>query len=157
MAAVIFQRILSFDALQRLLIKSLSRHCQISIGLMYEPKRPEIFAAVERSFGYLSGFARLHDLHMEGSVRKPDLQHLTAKLGAGSYQTLAVADSINFIESGDSEGELRAVLRSIKAKLQHGAAYNDFWLLYVILRLTAVSELFVMNMVYLLLYLRSLL
>ena len=60
---------------------------------MYEPKRPEIFAAVERSFGYLSGFAQLHDLHMEGSVRKPDLQHLTAKLGAGSYQTLAVADS----------------------------------------------------------------
>ena len=93
---------------------------------MYEPKRPEIFAAVERSFGYLSGFAQLHDLHMEGSVRKPDLQHLTAKLGAGSYQTLALADSINFIESGDSEGELRAVLRSIKAKLQHGAAYNDF-------------------------------
>lgn len=121
-----FSEFYHFDALQRLLIKSLSRHCQISIGLMYEPKRPEIFAAVERSFGYLSGFAQLHDLHMEGSVRKPDLQHLTAKLGAGSYQTLAVADSINFIESGDSEGELRAVLRSIKAKLQHGAAYNDF-------------------------------
>lgn len=121
-----FSEFYHFDALQRLLIKSLSRHCQISIGLMYEPKRPEIFAAVERSFGYLSGFAQLHDLHMEGSVRKPDLQHLTAKLGAGSCQTLAVADSINFIESGDSEGELRAVLRSIKAKLQHGAAYNDF-------------------------------
>ena len=121
-----FSEFYHFDALQRLLIKSLSRHCQISIGLMYEPKRPEIFAAVERSFGYLSGFAQLHDLHMEGSVRKPDLQHLTAKLGAGSYQTLAVADSINFIESGDSEGELRAVLRSIKAKLQHGTAYNDF-------------------------------
>lgn len=121
-----FSEFYHFDALQRLLIKSLSRHCQISIGLMYEPKRPEIFAAVERSFGYLSGFAQLHDLHMEGSVRKPDLQHLTAKLGAGSYQTLAVADSINFIEAGDCEGELRAVLRSIKAKLQHGAAYNDF-------------------------------
>ncbi len=92
-----FSEFYHFDALQRLLIKSLSRHCQISIGLMYEPKRPEIFAAVERSFGCLSGFAQLHDLHMEGSVRKPDLQHLTAKLGAGSYQTLAVADSINFM------------------------------------------------------------
>ena len=117
--------------------------------MMYEPKRPEIFAAVERSFGYLSGFAQLHDLQLEDSARKPDLQHLTAKLGAGSCQTMAAADSINFIEAGDSEGELRAVLRSIKARLQHGAALMIFWSLYVISILTAVSELFAMNMVYL--------
>ena len=62
---------------------------------------------------------------------------------------MAAADSINFIEAGDSEGELRAVLRSIKARLQHGAALMIFWSLYVISILTAVSELFAMNMVYL--------
>lgn len=115
-----------FDALQRLLLKALSRHCQISIGLMYEPKRPEIFAAVERSFGYLSGFAQLHDLQPEAVARTAALQHLTVNLGSGGYQPLAVADGINFIGAGDSESELRAVLRSVKTKLQQGAAYGEF-------------------------------
>lgn len=57
-----FSEFYHFDALQCLLLKALSRHCQISIGLMYEPKRPEIFAAVARSYGYLSGFSELPEI-----------------------------------------------------------------------------------------------
>ncbi|MCD8359327.1 MAG: exodeoxyribonuclease V subunit gamma [Acidaminococcaceae bacterium] len=121
-----FSEFYHFDALQRLIIKALSAHCQISIGLMYEPKRPEIFAAVERSYGYLSSFAGQAELSQKAVERKPALQHLVDNLGRSGCLPLAVADGIEFIEAGDSESEVRAVLRSIKEKLQTGAAYGDF-------------------------------
>ena len=49
------------------------------------------------------------------------------------------------------------MLRSIKAKLQHGAAYNDFLVAVRDFKTYSGIRAFVMNMVYLLLYLRSLL
>lgn len=115
-----------FDALQRLLLKALSRHCQISIGLMYEPKRPEIFAAVERSYGYLSGFAELPDWQPQQVGRRPALEHFVVALGAAGKLQADDSDGVLLLEAADKESELRTVVRSIKAQLQAGAAYNDF-------------------------------
>ncbi|WP_337366042.1 PD-(D/E)XK nuclease family protein [Phascolarctobacterium sp.] len=121
-----FSEFYHFDALQRLLLKALSRHCQISIGLMYEPKRPEIFAAVERSYGYLSGFAELPDWQPQQVGRRPALEHFVVALGAAGKLQADDSDGVLLLEAADKESELRTVVRSIKAQLQAGAAYNDF-------------------------------
>ena len=74
----------------------------------------------------MSGFAGQAELSQEAVERKPALQHLVDNLGRSGGLPLAAADGIEFIEAGDSESEVRAVLRSIKEKLQTGAAYGDF-------------------------------
>lgn len=121
-----FSEFYHFDALQCLLLKALSRHCQISIGLMYEPKRPEIFAAVARSYGYLSGFSELPDWQPQQVERRPALEHFVAALGAAGKLRTVDSDGVLLMEAVDKESELRAVVRSIKAQLQAGAAYSDF-------------------------------
>lgn len=121
-----FSEFYHFDALQCLLLKALSRHCQISIGLMYEPKRPEIFAAVARSYGYLSGFSELPDWQPQKVERRPALEHFVAALGAAGKLRTVDSDGVLLMKAVDKESELRAVVRSIKAQLQAGAAYRDF-------------------------------
>lgn len=121
-----FSEFYHFDALQRLLLKSLSKHCQISVGLMYEANRTEIFAAVERSYGYLSGFAQSQSWQPQQQEREATLQHLTENLWRRGYLPEATASGINLLEAADNESELRAVVSSIKARLQSGAKYSDF-------------------------------
>ena len=121
-----FSEIYHFDGLQRLFLRALAKHCDLGVGLLYEPKRPEIFNAVERSYGYLSGFARLQELEVAPVARSRSLQHLLTALGTGAYQQEDNAASIQFFEACDKEGELRAVLRSIKKQLQQGSVYSDF-------------------------------
>ena len=122
-----FSEFYHFDPLQRLLLQALGQHCRVGVGLMYEPQRPELFAAVERSYGYLSGFAALQPWQPEAIVRTPALQHLAEHLGtAGGFALPSEAQGLLLLEAANRESELRAVVRSIKIQLQQGAAYSDF-------------------------------
>lgn len=121
-----FSEFYSFDALQRLLLQSLSRHCKISIGLMYDAKRPEIFGAVEKTYGYLSGFANQQIFRTSPIERPRELQHLLDNFAKSSYLQIDGSEKLQIFEAPDKESELRAVLSSIKIKLKTGAVYSDF-------------------------------
>lgn len=119
-----FSEFYRFDGLQVELLRELQNHCDINVGLMYDAKRPEIFAAVQNTFLDLSGFLDLEKLEPKQPERAEALQILTEKLGSESG---AVYDGngITLLQSASREQEIRAVLRRVKRLLQQSVNNGD--------------------------------
>lgn len=115
-----FSEFYNFDNLQRLFLRKLSNKCNVSIGLVYDVKRPEIFGSLTRTYGELSGFAtQVRDLEFFVE-RTTAINHLVSEIFKDTTQKLQTASGIDFIEANTNENELRAILRSVKVKLQCG-------------------------------------
>lgn len=123
-----FSEFYHFDGLQTELLRELQRHCEINIGLMYDAKRPEIFAAVQNTFLDLSGFLDFEKLESESLERAESLQILTDELG-GEGAALYNGSGITLLEAASREQEVRTVLRSIKKLLLQGVSSSEIIIL----------------------------
>ncbi len=123
-----FSEFYRFDGLQTELLKELQRHCGINIGLMYEPGRPELFAAVENTFGDLGAFLKIEKLPADKPLRAPSLTVVAESLG-GESSAAYDGSGITLLEASSREQEIRTVLRSVKKLLQNGTAAGDIIIL----------------------------
>lgn len=114
----------SFDILQLEFIRALSRQCEVHIGLCYEPQRPEIFAAAQESYAFLSGFCQMQELPpQKQELAKGELAFLRRQLfRPQSAPALAAGGGLRLCEFAGREEEMRAVLKEIKALLRAGDA-----------------------------------
>ena len=123
-----FSEFYRFDGLQTELLRELKRHCGINVGLMYDPRRPELFAAAQNTFVDLSGFLQPEKLNPPVPQQDAMLKVLTENLG-GESKTAYSGSSITLYEAASREQELRTVLRSVKQLLQQGEKCSDILIL----------------------------
>ena len=121
-----FSEFYRFDGLQIELLRERKKHCNITVGVMYDPKRPEIFAATEHAFADLSRF--LEKLLPELPERENSLKILTEYLGEESSAVYS-GSGIKLLEAASREQEIRTVLRSVKKLLQKGIKSSEIIIL----------------------------
>ncbi len=123
-----FSEFYRFDGLQTELLRELKRHCGINVGLMYDPRRPELFTAAQNTFVDLSGFLQPEKLNPPVPQQDAMLKVLTENLG-GESKTAYSGSSITLYEAASREQKLRTVLRSVKQLLQQGEKCSDILIL----------------------------
>ncbi len=123
-----FSEFYRFDGLQVELLRELQNHCDINVGLMYDAKRPEIFAAVQNTFLDLSGFLDLKKIEPSQPEKAAALKILAEKLG-GESGAVYDSSSITLLEAASREQEIRTVLRRIKMLLRQGVNSGDIIIL----------------------------
>ena len=94
----------AFDALQLEFIKALSKRANVSVGLMYDAQNPEVFAAVENTYGALMNFCQLEKV---------------------SLPTSEAPQNVRLCQLPDREFEMAWVLTEVKRLLQNGVAAKD--------------------------------
>ena len=94
----------TFDALQLEFIKALSRHTNVSVGMMYEGNRPEVFAAVENTYGALMNFCELEKTSLPATM---------------------APKNVRICQFPERELEMAWVLTEVKALLRSGVASKD--------------------------------
>lgn len=109
----------SFDVLQLEFLRALSRHCQLTIGLMYEPGREEVFRAAANTYAALAGFCTIKR-YEEQEQRPQDLAYLSRHLFTAAEP--ALAQHISLYRFKSREEEVRWTLTQVKKLLQQGTA-----------------------------------
>ena len=117
----------TLDPLQLELLVELAQHCEVQVGISYEPERKYCELSrpmVER----LSQVVKPQHVQGNASLRSADLQNLVACFGREGTQRLELEqpDCICIREYRHQRAELEGVLTEIKEKLAGGAAYGDF-------------------------------
>ena len=115
-----------FEPLELEVIAKLSRLCQVTVGLVYEEGRPELFKALEDTYGHLASLGEVVRLKQQGE-RVPVLQFLTENLwrpGAvsapGNKAPWPEDLPLRVWQLTDQEEEMRQVLRDVKKRLLAG-------------------------------------
>lgn len=122
---VYFADFSSFDNLQLQLLKDLSKHVEINIGLTYEKEREQVFGPVQDTYNSLLLWCSEQKLELErqGAV---DCQRLTAYFG-GSVTPAPLADknAVQLYQFTNSENEVSFVLQRVKELLLQGVKTED--------------------------------
>ena len=134
----------NFDSLQLELIKALSDKCRVTVGLVYEPNRPGIFAASEDTYGFLAALGE--NVRLDSKVQKniltieknssvgknpavkrtPPLEYLLANLRQDRPQVYQQPqDKIRVWKALDRREEIGLVLRDIKKLMFKGVAGSE--------------------------------
>ena len=101
---VCFSDFYAFDALQLEFIKALSKRANVNVGLMYEAQKPEVFAAVENTYGALMNFCQLEKVSLPTSV---------------------APKNVRLCQLADRDFEMAWVLTEVKRLLQNGVGAKD--------------------------------
>ena len=101
---VCFSDFYAFDALQLEFIKALSNRANVNVGLMYESQKPEVFAAVENTYGALMNFCQLEKV---------------------SLPTSEAPKNVRLCQLPDRDFEMAWVLTEVKRLLQNGVGAKD--------------------------------
>lgn len=109
----------SFDVLQLEFLRALSRHCQLTVGLMYEAGREGVFQAAENTYTALAAFCQV-EKYQPQTVQTEALQHLRENI-FGSAVRMPLAD-ISLHRFKNREDEIRWNLTEIKQLLRQGIA-----------------------------------
>ncbi len=112
----------SFDVLQLEFLRALSRHCQLSVGLMYEAGRESVFQAAENTYAALAGFCKVERYAPE-LPQKEGLRHLGRQLfTAADVQPM---ENITLCRFKSREEEIRWTFTRVKQLLRQGIAAED--------------------------------
>ncbi len=113
----------TFDALQLEFLRALGKHCQISLGLMYEENRENVFVALKNTYGTLAGFC---ELEKNFPVQKKSfaLEHITKNFRRKA-EKIAAEGCVRTCQFTDRESEMRWVLTEVKQLLRSGAKAED--------------------------------
>lgn len=116
----------SFDALQLELIKALSKHCKVQIGLCYEKnlentERNKLFEASRTTYMELESLCLEEGVEQYAPMHESSLgcTHLTTKLGLQCTPMLQ-SDAVQLYCFTQQEQELRFALTRVKELLQQG-------------------------------------
>ena len=101
---VCFSDFYAFDALQLEFIKALSKRANVNVGLMYEAQNPEVFAAVENTYGALMNFCQLEKV---------------------SLPTSEAPKNVRLCQLPDRNFEMAWVLTEVKRLLQNGTEAKE--------------------------------
>ena len=101
---VCFSDFYAFDALQLEFIKALSKRVNVNVGLMYEAQKPEVFVAVENTYGALMNFCQLEKV---------------------SLPTSEAPKNVRLCQLPDREFEMAWVLTEVKRLLQNGTEAKE--------------------------------
>lgn len=113
----------TFDALQLEFLQGLSKHCNLSVGLMYEANRENVFKAVRNTQVELEKFCEV--VKYEVSVKqRQELVHLTKNLRR-KVDPIPAADCVRTCQFPDRESEMRWVLTEVKQLLRSGVKADD--------------------------------
>ena len=112
----------SFDVLQLEFLRALSKHCQLTIGLMYEAGREGVFQAAENSYAALAGFCQV-ERYMLDLPQQEDLQYLRQKLFTAA--DMRTAENITLCHFKSREDEVRWTLTQVKQLLRQGVAAEN--------------------------------
>ena len=108
-----------FDALQLTIIRLLSQTCDVWIALPYESGRPELYGAVEFTYGDLMQYAKQERLPaVPVSGRAASLRHIVRNLRNPGMKPAPADPGIEIWQLPDENEEMRAVLREIKQQLR---------------------------------------
>ena len=116
----------SFDALQLELIKALSKHCKVQIGLCYEKnlentERNKLFEASRTTYMELESLCLEEGVEQYAPMHESSLgcTHLTTKLGLQCTPMLQ-SDAVQLYCFTQQEQELRFALTRVKELLRQG-------------------------------------
>ncbi len=114
-----FSEFYQFDDLQRALLKVLSKHCDIQIGIFYDGQRPDVSEATLNAYGDISGM-NFQVVKEEPTVeRNADLAYLVENWHRPGH-TKTEAHNITLLATTSPENEMAAVITSIKNLLRSG-------------------------------------
>lgn len=113
----------TFDALQLEFLKALRAHCNLSIGLMYEEKRENVFQAVRNTKEELEKFCEVEKFAAPVPQRA-ELAHLAGSLRR-RVEPIPAADCVRTCQFPDRESEMRWVLTEVKQLLRSGVSADD--------------------------------
>jgi len=119
-----FSEFYQFDNLQIELLKALSKHCSIEVGLFYDAERPELSAATENAYMDFMGMGFIKEQLQEFTPRNQGLDHFV-RSWQRERPLVGAADGIIVFEAYSVENEMRGVLGKIKQQLQAGVACRD--------------------------------
>ena len=121
-----FSDFYSFDALQIELIKALSKHCRVQIGLCYEKnlentERNKLFEATRTTYMELEALCLEEGIEQYAPRHESSLgcTHLTTNLGL-QCTPLPQSDAVQLYCFTQQEQELRFALTRVKELLQQG-------------------------------------
>ncbi len=113
------------------LMKELSKHCQVAVGLMYEANRDNIFEAAKYTYEYLLGpyfdLIKYSPLKLEeGKSSKSNvLQHITNYLERDKVVAINAKDAVRLWSFNSPDEEMRWVLTDVKRLLHNGENAKD--------------------------------
>jgi ATP-dependent helicase/nuclease subunit B len=119
-----FSEFYQFDNLQIELLKALSKHCTIDVGLFYDTARPELSVATENAYVDFMGMGFTKQLVQEFSPRTEGLEHFTRNW-QNNAASVGAATGISVFEAYSIDNEMRGVLGRIKKQLQAGVSCKD--------------------------------
>ncbi len=119
-----FSEFYQFDNLQIELIKALSQHCAIDVGLFYDASRPELSRATENAYMDLMGMGFTRKLASEHSIRAEGMEHFVQNWQS-SPAVIGSNKGISVFEAYSLENEMRGVLGKIKQQLREGIVCED--------------------------------
>ena len=109
----------SFDVLQLEFLRALSRHCQLTVGLMYEAGRESVFQAAENTYTALAAFCRVE--RYQPQIKQAEaLQHLRENIFRAANKVPLENISLHRFKS--REDEIRWNLTEIKNLLRQETA-----------------------------------
>ena len=108
-----------FDELQLVIIRQLSRLCDVWIALPYEPGRPGLYGAAEFTYGALMEYAVPERLPLIPEPERPaSLRHIVRNLRRPEKKAVPASPAVEIWQLPDDTEEMRAVLRSVKQQLR---------------------------------------
>ncbi len=107
--------------LQLALVKELKRVAAIDIGIVYEPNRPEVFAAAEQTYTDLVGIGFKPVFVAARRQTSAALAHIRRRLFAAKPQALAAAPGVAVVSSPTRGKEMSVAAARIKKLLLSGA------------------------------------
>jgi len=107
-----------FNAWQLAIIRSLSRLCDVWVALPYEAGRPDLYGAMEFTYGDLMRQAVLEHIEIPEPQRTASLKHLIKTLRAAEAKPVPSDPGIEIWQTDDRLEEIRTVLRDIKQVLR---------------------------------------
>ena len=120
--ALYFTGFYQFDALQLMIIRLLSRVCDVWVALPYEPGRPGLYGAAEFTYGDLMQYAVQERLPFVTEPERPaSLRHIVRNLRSPEKKPVPADPGVEIWQLSDSMEEMRAVLREIKRQLRNKA------------------------------------
>jgi len=119
-----FTEFYQFNSLQLELLKSLSKYCDIAVGLFYDKNKETLAEATRQAYEDLIGLgftARQETAHVK---RAADLQQLVDSWQGKKHQPI-VNKNIQILEAYSLEQEMRMVLTGIKELLLAGIKQEE--------------------------------